>query len=143
MENEIKLAPVKKCSCCGETKTLDSFGVKNASKDGLNSHCKSCCKLAKKKNYYANRLEEYVVYVLPNLNAYGYDSYCGVTDNPSNRMPDHKYKGNNTEGWFIVGTFKDINLARQVERAFHEDGYAGAWGWRTRNITKFNNTNTI
>ena len=129
---KITMAQVKTCTCCGETKTLDNFTKVTKNKDGYDYRCKACKKIAKRANYYENVLDEYVVYILPNLNAYGYEAYAGVTNNPQNRIPDHKYKGNNTEGWFIVGTFADVHTAKQVERQFHENGYAGAWQWKVR-----------
>jgi hypothetical protein len=33
---------MKRCSKCGETKSLDSFGVHTRTKSGLNAHCKEC-----------------------------------------------------------------------------------------------------
>jgi hypothetical protein len=35
--------PVKKCSKCGEVKSLSAFGRDKSKKDGLNSWCKECC----------------------------------------------------------------------------------------------------
>ena len=46
---------MKKCSCCGEEKSLDSFTKKNSTKDGLNHSCSSCTKLRSKNHYDQNK----------------------------------------------------------------------------------------
>jgi hypothetical protein len=50
----------KQCTCCGEVKALTEFYKKKASKDGLQSYCKSCVKAQVKAYYEANRKEKKV-----------------------------------------------------------------------------------
>lgn len=42
---------MKTCSVCKEKKSLDEFGKRAASKDGLNASCKDCSKLRDQKRY--------------------------------------------------------------------------------------------
>jgi len=46
---KIEEVPLKKCSKCGEEKTLSEFYKHSIEKDGLSSPCKDCCKLYLKK----------------------------------------------------------------------------------------------
>ena len=47
---------MKTCSCCGKSKPLDEFQVRNASKDGLTSSCKSCLKQRDSARYEKERV---------------------------------------------------------------------------------------
>ena len=40
---------MKKCACCGETKTRDDFVSNRSTKDGLHSYCKQCVRDKAKK----------------------------------------------------------------------------------------------
>ncbi|EOJ2848600.1 hypothetical protein [Klebsiella quasipneumoniae] len=46
---------MKKCSRCGEEKTLDNFGKNKRKADGLHYWCKSCCSAHKKEHYQQNK----------------------------------------------------------------------------------------
>jgi len=46
---------MKKCTRCGEEKTLDSFGKNKRRSDGLHYWCKSCCSAHKKTYYQENK----------------------------------------------------------------------------------------
>lgn len=76
-----------------------------------------------------NKLPYHIVYALPHVQN-DERAYCGVTDNPHNRMHVHRHDGNNTEGWFILGVFKDRGEALIAESEYHEQGYIGNGGWR-------------
>jgi hypothetical protein len=45
----------KKCSTCGEIKSLSSFYVKRASGDGYTHQCKVCCESVRRKNSASNK----------------------------------------------------------------------------------------
>lgn len=49
------MTPTKKCTGCGEAKTIDQFGRDKHARDGLRNRCKDCIKVANKKSYDANR----------------------------------------------------------------------------------------
>lgn len=46
---------MKKCTKCSEEKSLDQFGFKTGTKDGLNFVCKPCISIASKLAYEANK----------------------------------------------------------------------------------------
>lgn len=46
---------MKCCSKCKETKPFTEFNKNKSKKDGLQAHCKSCCKAARKAWYEANK----------------------------------------------------------------------------------------
>tara|TARA_R100000951_G_scaffold93161_2_gene81692 strand:- start:469 stop:828 length:360 start_codon:yes stop_codon:yes gene_type:complete len=76
--------------------------------------------IAKKKAvYYAKILPYYVVYVLPDTH------YCGMTNNPQNRMYKHKSMNRNTDDWFVLDICKTKKEALIVEREYHNQGYNG------------------
>tara|TARA_R110000796_G_scaffold82986_1_gene181935 strand:+ start:290 stop:655 length:366 start_codon:yes stop_codon:yes gene_type:complete len=78
--------------------------------------------------YESNKLPYNIVYCIPDYNGKG-DNYAGVTDNPLNRMAQHKYKGVlNTSEWYELGKVIDRREARALEDAFHKLGYHGARG---------------
>ena len=83
-----------------------------------------------KRGYYdSKKLDNIIVYALPNYNKYGYEKYCGITDSPSSRMRNHKSNGNNTQGWIILGEFETREEALIVEASYHAKGYAGKKGF--------------
>ena len=49
-------ASMKKCNKCGALKDVSDFGKNKDGKDGLRSHCKSCC--SEKRKYYYERSRE-------------------------------------------------------------------------------------
>ena len=83
----------------------------------------------KKANYESHRLSHYIVYCLPYYDKYEYMAYAGVTDNPHNRMPNHKRDGNNTEDWFILQICETRKEALIIEAEYHNKGYAGKSGF--------------
>lgn len=83
-------------------------------------------------NYKSNKLPYNIVYCIPNYNGKG-DNYAGITDNPTNRMAQHKYKGVlNTSEWYELGKVEDRIEAKALENAFHKLGYHGAYGYKNK-----------
>lgn len=54
----------------------------------------------------------HIVYCLMN-------GYVGVTNNPYFRMSNHKNKGRDTEGWFILAITETKKEALAIEREYH------------------------
>jgi len=78
--------------------------------------------------YESNKLPYNIVYCIPDYNGKG-NNYAGITDNPTNRMAQHKYKGVlNTSEWYELGKVVDRKEAEALEDAFHKLGYHGARG---------------
>lgn len=50
----------KLCTKCGQVKPVSEFGKNKSKKDGLQSHCKECVKIYKKKHYEENK-EQYKI----------------------------------------------------------------------------------
>lgn len=48
----------KRCSKCGETKSIDEFSKNRRAKDGLESRCKVCRRASSKSYYAANREQQ-------------------------------------------------------------------------------------
>ena len=65
-------------------------------------------------------LPYYVIYGLPN------HFYCGVTNNPCNRMASHRsmYK-RTTHNYFIMATAETRAEALEIEAEFHDAGWHG------------------
>ena len=77
----------------------------------------------------SKKLDNVIVYSLPNYNKFGYEKYCGITDCPSARMANHNSNGNNTQGWIILGEFETREEALIAEASYHENGYGGKYGF--------------
>jgi len=82
---------------------------------------------AKKQEYYRkyykqNALGFYVVYCLPNTDV----AYCGISQNPTFRMTQHRTNGNDTTDWFILQVCETKAEALEIEKAYHKQGYDGA-----------------
>ena len=76
---------------------------------------------ANSKILYKKRVLDYfVVYGLM-------DGYVGMTNSPYHRMSQHKYKGKDTEDWFILGVCPTEKDARLLERQYHDKGYSGRY----------------
>lgn len=74
-----------------------------------------------------------IVYVIPNYDGEGND-YVGITKNLNNRLAKHKSLGKlNTDNWDILEIEFDRAKARELEKQYHSQGYAGA---RKRKLTK-------
>jgi hypothetical protein len=78
-----------------------------------------------KARYESKRLPHHIVYCLPHYDKHGYMAYAGVTDNPDNRMRQHKSRGNNTDEWFVLHECETKKEALKIEREYHKKGYAG------------------
>ena len=72
-----------------------------------------------KKKYTESKRHNPSVYCLPNEN------YIGTTENIKSRLKNHKYKGKDTSDWYIVSEFKDRKEALELEKEYHNKGYAG------------------
>ena len=129
----------KKCKTCNKEKELTEF-YKSNNGTTYRGRCKKC-RVIIDKNYYkknkekvkeyrkeyyeSNKLDHYIVYYLPEIN------YCGVTNNPTNRMNRHKTQGNNPTGWKVLATAKTIDEALEIESKYHNEmGMEGAYGWK-------------
>jgi predicted GIY-YIG superfamily endonuclease len=105
---------MKTCSKCNQVKPYDGFYKDKTMEDGYCLQCKSCKKhynqqrKQKEKisyvnfNYYHSQILPYwIVYELPNAN-----NYIGHTNNPINRMSQHKnVHKRNIEGWIELARF--------------------------------------
>jgi len=114
-----------KCYKCKRIKKKSLFHKDRSRTSGVSSYCKAC----KKKNdagrtgKYGNRDADgnfiYTVYYLPE------EHYVGMTKDIDNRIKDHNKKGKITEGYEIVGRFKDPKMAHLMETRLHLMGYYG------------------
>ena len=70
----------------------------------------------------ANRLKYitpfYIVYCLMN-------GRVGITNNPYNRMSNHKSKGRDVKDWFILDICNTKEEAIATERQYHREGASG------------------
>lgn len=83
-------------------------------------------------NYKSNKLPYNIVYCIPDYDGLG-NNYAGVTDNPLNRMAQHRYKGVlNTSEWYELGKCDCRREALALEDAFHKLGYHGAKGYKSK-----------
>ena len=73
-----------------------------------------------KKQHKKNTLPFYVMYGLPN------EMYCGITNNIYHRMGNHKSLSRDTEGWFIISTYKTRSEALEAELEQHKLGWLGS-----------------
>lgn len=66
---------MKRCSKCGEQKSLDDFGKRKLSADGKQPWCRDCTRVHAKKNYNKDRLRRF------NLTQEQYDQMLEDQDN--------------------------------------------------------------
>jgi 5-methylcytosine-specific restriction endonuclease McrA len=69
---------IKKCSCCGEEKSLDSFHDKRGKKGG-NAYCKPCL-YAYQRNRWTQRKLKAVEYKGGKCSKCGYNKYYGALE---------------------------------------------------------------
>ena len=74
--------------------------------------------LKKRVAYEQRKLPYYIVYSLN-------EGYCGITNNPYNRMFKHKHSGRDVDGYFVLDICKTKKEALMSERKYHEQGYKG------------------
>ena len=126
----------KACKACEVTKDISEF-YKSNNGTTYRGRCKICYQIKKyysnkekvakqrKKYYKSKTLDHYIVYYLPEEN------YCGVTNNPTNRMNRHKTQGNNPTGWRVLATTETLEEALTIEKKYHTElGMNGAKGWK-------------
>ena len=66
-----------------------------------------------------------IIYCIPNYDGKG-GNYAGVTNNPTQRMRQHKSLGKlNTADWFVLDIVVDRAEAFDSESKFHSQGYHG------------------
>lgn len=111
----------KKCTDCKQIKSFSEYAVKNSNKStGRAARCKVCSNLYLAKWRDSDRLDYWIVYYLPN------EHYVGITNQPKQRMADHKCHGNrNTEDWIVLYCTEDKYNARIIENRFHDMGFNG------------------
>lgn len=114
-ENSI-ISDMKKCSTCGETKTVDKFSKKSRMKDGLNSQCKSC-QSDYYKRFYAENREDQIA-----------RSRKYKEQNPLSNEKREDTKRKHREWWALNKT--DISK-RRIDRYWDESS-----GIRSRNIER-------
>jgi hypothetical protein len=84
-----------------------------------------------KEIYESNKLDHYVVYLLPKEN------YVGITNQPKERMYRHNSKGKDTDNWIVLETAINKKEALVLERLYHKQGYLGTnTGKPKKNLTK-------
>jgi len=77
------------------------------------------------RNYHnSKKMGYYIIYCLPNFDNTN-DAYCGITQNYTKRMHQHKFNGKNTEGWFVLDVVRTEKEALSIERNYHDNGYKG------------------
>lgn len=54
------------------------------------------------------------------------EHYIGITNNPTQRMGQHRHRGKITEGWEIVAEYSDPKLCVLHEALMHYIGYNGS-----------------
>ncbi len=117
-----KLNVMKICSKCHVEKTYNEFSKDKSKPLGQSSHCKSCHKIYKQqfkhrmkkynfKHYHSKVLSHWIVYLLPNA-----DNYVGHTNNPINRMYQHKnVNKRDIKGWIELARFNSKQEALLFE----------------------------
>ena len=110
-----------KCTNCNIEKPFEDFAVKKSNKStGRAAKCKECMNIYLAKWRGEDRLGYYMVYYLPE------EHYIGITNQPKQRMADHKHHGGrNTEGWRVMYCTESKYEARLVENRYHDLGFNG------------------
>lgn len=144
------------CTKCKESKDFSEFHKDKSKRYGVRERCKVCIRSERKVSYdaqpekfrsrtkynYDNNtetikdrikkcnavhyLDHHIVYYLPIPN------YCGVTLNPTHRMHQHKFDGNDTAGWITLAKAKTKNEALSIEAQYHALGMDGAKGYQNK-----------
>ena len=89
-------------------------------------------KAKNKARYKAKELGYCIVYCIPNHDGLG-NNYVGVTNNPYNRMQNHKGLGKLNAKEYIELDRADTRAeAEKLEAEYHARGYDGAGGWELK-----------
>jgi hypothetical protein len=118
----------KKCTKCGEVKSLDEFSNDKSSKDGKQFRCKSCCKEYRKKN--KGKMKEYKQYNKEKIKEYNKEYY----KNNKEKLSDIQkiYCKNRKE---IDPLFKlSLNIRSNIGRSLRRNSYSKKT--KTYNILK-------
>ena len=127
----------KTCKDCKKEKDISEYPKSNNGTT-YRGNCKKCHNInglkyyqnhkeKVKEQYEEHKLDHYIVYYLPEEN------YCGVTNNPTNRIKRHKTQGNNPTGWRVLATTETLEEALTIEKKYHTElGMNGAKGWKKR-----------
>ena len=133
---------MKICTKCKKEKDYSEFNENKAKKDGYQIICKNCNREYSRNYYKANKKQlysklvkytknkqegVYSVYLLPVSN------YVGMTKNVFQRMCFHRNaQKRDTSNYIIIAQFKDKEDALNLEREYHNKGFAGVNKWNKR-----------
>ena len=84
------------------------------------SNCKEC-RNKQSKLYRAEKKKDGIIYLyyIPE------EHYVGITNDLETRMSRHKFNGKITDGYEVIGTFKNLMQAHLYETFLHCIGYNG------------------
>jgi len=108
---------MKVCRVCNIDKPLEDYHRRGA---GYRNECKSCKSVIDSKRNRRKSDGHYSVYYLPEHH------YVGMTNCVHIRMQEHRLKSKRlTEGYEIIGVYKNAVDAHLTETFLHSMGYKG------------------
>ena len=117
------MGQLKKCIKCNNKLDINKFRCQNKtlSNGNIKKYLRSNCRKCEKQVYYKEDGYTYVYYIPEH-------HYVGMTCNMKRRMKQHRSNGLITEGYEIVGRYKQSVRAHLLETLLHVRDYYGYHG---------------